>query len=111
MDVALLDLLPNTITIQRPVDSGPDEHGNYDSTWTTVASVKASIQFFTGSEQRADRDVATRRWKVYVDGETDIRDTDRIIYDDITMEVVSVKIAWDFDGTENHRAITTVEVD
>lgn len=112
MEAPLLDLLTTQVTIQRPVDSGEDEHGNPDSTWTAIATVPASVQYFVGSEDRTDRDLGQRRWNVYVDGGTDVRNQDRVVHGTVTMEVIDVKIAWSpLTNEENHRKAICLEID
>ena len=61
-----------------------------------------SVQPGSSSEQEDQRTTVTTTWRAFLPGGTDLRATDRLIWDGRTFEVVGEPDVWTIDGEAHH---------
>jgi hypothetical protein len=90
---------PHTVTVVRagskPSDYGTGVVPDWDAA-TRVDYTGCSVQFLSGEEYTADRDVTIDRWQVWVDVTTDVVSTDRIEWAGASYEIDGEVQRWEF---------------
>lgn len=87
-----------------------DKYGNpsavrdwANATRTTVRNV--SVQPYTQNEEVGDRTATITQWQLYTRTPVDLRATDRVEYDGVTLEVDGEVGRWRFGGRVHHTEV------
>jgi SPP1 family predicted phage head-tail adaptor len=100
--------LRRRVSLQAATDS-VDSYGQAIRTWTTYATVWASVVSTPGSEpQSALMQSAVTTYTVTIRYRTDVLPIHRVIYGDITLNIVGIST---IDGLNEHLRITAVQVE
>ena len=100
--------LRRRVALQAATDA-LDDYGQAIRTWATYATVWASVVSTPGSEpQSALMQSSVTTYTVTMRYRTDVLPTHRIIYGDITLNIVGIST---IDGLNEHLRITAVQVE
>jgi SPP1 family predicted phage head-tail adaptor len=100
--------LRRRVALQAPADS-IDSYGQAIRTWATYATVWASVVSTPGSEpQSALMQSSVTTYTVTMRYRTDVLPIHRVIYGDITLNIVGIST---IDGLNEHLKITAVQVE
>jgi len=96
------------VALQAATDA-LDDYGQAIRTWATYATVWASVVSTPGSEpQSALMQSSVTTYTVTMRYRTDVLPTHRMIYGDITLNIVGIST---IDGLNEHLKITAVQVE
>ena len=88
----IVDLLTETLDIERLVAGGEDSLGNpTDAFASHLSAVPTRVEFRTGTEDRAGRTVTIQFWVAWVLAAIDVVEEDRVIYNGRTFDINAVK--------------------
>ena len=100
--------LRRRVALQAPTDS-IDSYGQAIRTWATYTTVWASVVSTPGSEpQSALMQSSVTTYTVTMRYRTDVLPTHRMIYGEITLNIVGLSTV---DGVNKHLKITAVQVE
>lgn len=106
--VTVVGDLRRRVALQAPTDS-IDSYGQAIRTWATYATVWASVVSTPGSEpQSALMQSSVTTYTVTMRYRTDVLPIHRMIYGDITLNIVGIST---IDGLNEHLKITAVQVE
>ena len=106
--VTVVGDLRRRVSLQAATDA-LDDYGQAIRTWTTYATVWASVVSTPGSEpQSALMQSSVTTYTVTMRYRTDVLPIHRVIYGDITLNIVGIST---IDGLNEHLKITAVQVE
>jgi SPP1 family predicted phage head-tail adaptor len=106
--VTVVGDLRRRVALQAPTDS-IDSYGQAIRTWSTYATVWASVISTPGSEpQSALMQSSVTTYTITMRYRTDVLPTHRMIYGEVTLNIVGLSTV---DGVNKHLRITAVQVE
>lgn len=93
--------LDRRITIQRWQQSGQDAHGQETGSWVALRSCWARRQYIRGQERLEVSQTAATQAEIFrVRGDVDVTPKDRLVFDGVAYDIVSVQPLGRDEGRE-----------
>jgi head-tail adaptor len=102
--MSLASLLSEQVIVIHP-GVATDAYGNPVPSWASGAAsgmVPAAVQQSGGAEQTTDRDTPVSDWLLVVPADTDLSAYDRVLWQDLTFEVVGRPAPWSTPRGPHH---------